>query len=365
MAQRLDLKRGELTGDPVTVVDPVGSDGFLGGFSGSADGRLAYRGGVGALRQLKWYDRTGKALGLAGEPDSAAPLYPELSPDGGRVAVTRTLQGNTDIWLMDLVRRGMTRFTFDLAIDVGPIWSPDGTRIASVSNSKGVYNLYVKPSSGLGAEELLLETPNNKYAQDWSKDGRFLLYSEIDPKTGRDLSAWPATGNDRKALLIANTIFDELNGQFSPNGRWVVYETNESNQSQIVVQPFPVATGKVQVSIGGGTQPRWRSDGKEIYFIAPDGKLMAASVTASGSTFVAATPVALFSAPLARGGGASRQGIRGLARRPLPAQPAGGNIHGSDHADPELETQTLTPRDGTFGESDQCSIPNAEFSSEK
>ncbi len=318
MAQHLDLKRGELTGDPVRLADPVGSNNAgWGGFSVSTDGRLAYRGGSGALRQLKWYDRTGKTLGVAGEPDPNNLLYPELSPDGRQVTIMRSPQGNNDLWLIDLVRGGMTRFTFDPATDVTGLWSPDGTRIAFQSNRKGRYDLYLKPSNNAVAEELLLETPNQKYAQDWSKDGRYLLYGETDPKTGRDLLALPMsganasptgrsnqemTGNDRKPIVVVKTPFEELNGQFSPDGRWVAYETNESGQFQIVVQPFQGAIGKWPVSTGGGVQPRWRADGKELYFVAPDGKLMAASVTTQGATFVAGTPAPLFPVLLAPGG---------------------------------------------------------------
>jgi Tol biopolymer transport system component len=166
-------------------------------------------------------------------------------------------------------------------------------RVAFSSNRKGPPNLYVKAASGAGAEELLLETPNGKFPQDWSKDGRFLLYVEEDPKTGLDLWALPITGNDRKPILVVNTPYDEHNGQFSPNGRWVAYQTNESGRFEIVVQPFPGPGGKWQVSTGGGIQPRWRADGKELYFVAPDGKLMAASVS-PGATFAAGTPAALF-----------------------------------------------------------------------
>jgi serine/threonine protein kinase/Tol biopolymer transport system component len=307
IAQHFNLKRGELTGDPIRLADPVGYDGNgLGGFSASADGRLAYRGG-GGLRQLQWYDRSGKGLGAAAASDPATPAYPELSPDGTHLTFQRFVQGNTDVWLSDLARGGMTRFTVDAAIDSAPIWSPDGARIAFYSSRKsGIANLYVKPSSAATAEELLLETTNNKYTQDWSKDGRFLLYCDVDPKTGRDLWALPLTGNDKKPIVVVNTPFEELNGQFSPNGHWVAYQTDESGRFEIVVQTFPVGSGKWQVSTGGGIQPRWRADGKELYFVAPDRKLMAASVTA-GATFTAETPVPLFTVTLPPGGAANRQ----------------------------------------------------------
>jgi Tol biopolymer transport system component len=307
MAQHLDVKKAELTGDPVIVGDPVGSTIFgFGGFSVSADGRLAYRSGGGSLRQLKWYDRTGKGLGVAGDTDSANMLYPELSPDGGQVALQRTKENNTDVWLTDLVRGGMKRLTFDPANDVVPVWSPDGMRVAFASTRKGPYNLYVKAASGAGPEELLLETPNFKQAQDWSKDGRFLLYYEADPKTGRDLWAMPMTGDNRKPIVVVNTPYDEHNGQFSPDARWVAYETNESGRFEIVVQPFPVPSSKWPVSTGGGIQPRWRADGKELYFVAPDGKLMASSIS-PGATFAAGTPIALFPVTLAPGAGSNKQ----------------------------------------------------------
>ena len=309
MAQRLDLKRAELIGDPMRLADPVGSNAVVGfgAFSISSDGRVAYRSGQGVLRQLKWYDRTGKATGVAGEPDSAAMLYPALSPEGTYVALDRTVQTNPDIWLVDLGRGGMARFTFDPGIDIAPIWSPDGMRIVFSSTRKGPFNLYVKSTSGASAEELLLETPNNKYPNDWSRDGQFLLYGDTDPKTGRDLWALPVTGNDRKPIEIVKTPFEELDGQFSPDVRWVAYETNEAGRFEIVVQPFPEPSGKWQVSTGGGTQPRWRADGKELYFVAPDEKLMAASVTTTGTTFSAGTPVPLFPVTLAPGLGANNQ----------------------------------------------------------
>src|SRR5262249_28429178 len=212
---------------------------------------------------VKWVDRAGKVTGVAGAPDPATPLYPEMSNDGRTVALARIVEGNTDIWLMDLVRGGLTRFTFDAGVHLSPVWSPDDTRIAFMSNLKGAQNLYVKPASGVGSEAVLLENANTKYTQDWSRDGRYLLYAEADAKTGRDLWAMPMTGSDRTPISIVRTPFEEMNGQFSPDTRWVAYETNESGRSEIVVQSFPTPTGKWQVSTGGGSQPRWRADGKE------------------------------------------------------------------------------------------------------
>jgi len=152
-----------------------------------------------------------------------------------------------------------------------------------------------------------LETAVAKYPRDWSPDGHYLLYTSDEPK-GRDLLALPMSGVDRTPIPVATTSFDENNGQFSPDGEWVAYETNESgSRFEVVVQRFPRTDGKWQVSTSGGSQPRWSADGRELYFIAPDGKLMATPVSASSATFTSGTPVPLFPAKVAPFGGASKQ----------------------------------------------------------
>ena len=159
---------------------------------------------------------------------------------------------------------------------------------------KGRVDVYLKASSGAGTEQPLLESPTHEWPLDWSKDGLFLLYYGNNPKTGGDLLALPMAGDERKPIIIANTAFMEQNGQFSPDGRWVAYQTNQSRRFEIVVQPFPNPSGKWQVSTDGGIQPRWRADGKELYFIAPDLKMMAAPIQVSGSSLEVGSPVALF-----------------------------------------------------------------------
>jgi Tol biopolymer transport system component len=305
VARRLDLKRGELTGDPMTLANSVGENGVYGAFSVSHN-HVAYRSGGSGLMQLTWFDRSGKAFGHAGEPDTLL-VFPDLSPDGRRVAVTRTVQGNQDIFLMDLVRGGgFTRFTFDPTSELSPVWSPDGTQVVFTSNLKGIFDLYSKPANGVGAAELLLGSQNAKVAQDWSRDGGFLLYYEVDAKGGRDLWAMEMNGNERKRFAVANTpSAEETMAQFSPDGHFVAYQTNESGMFQIVVQTFPQATGKWQVSTGGGVEPRWRADGKELYFISYDAKLMAATVKASGTTFEAGIPVPLFQTRIVGGAAAN------------------------------------------------------------
>ena len=290
VAQRLDIERKALTGEPVTIADSAA------GVSVSTAGLVAYRSGGSSRRQLAWFDRTGKALGVAGKPDDSNALAPELSPDGRRIAFDRTIQGSRDVWLMDVARGGLMRFTFDAAPDGFPAWSPDGSRIVFESSRKGSWDIWLKPSSLVGIEELLLGTPNNEWPLNWSKDGRFLLYYQDGGKTGADLWALPMTGDDRKPVSVAITPFDEATGEFSPDGRWVAYDTNESGRFEVVVQPFPKATGKWQVSTSGGIRPRWRADGKELYFVAPDGTLMGAPVVGKDPAFEAGTPVPLFHA---------------------------------------------------------------------
>jgi Tol biopolymer transport system component len=295
MARHLDLSSGALTGDPLKLADSVDYDSGLnvGGFSVSAAGRVIFRAGGVERRQLRWFDRTGKPLGVVGEPDVTHLSGPELSSDGRYTAVFRDVQKNNDIWLIDLLRGGATRFTSDAANDAYPLWSSNGTRIAFTSNRKGIYDIYLKSSSGANGEELMLESPRVKIPLDWSRDGRFLLYQEVDPKTGWDIWALPISG-EQKRIAITNTPFEERSGQLSPDGRWVAYQSNINGPFDIYVQSFTGPSGKWKVSTAGGADPRWRADGQELFFIAPDAKLMSAPVRTSNSSFEAGSPTALF-----------------------------------------------------------------------
>jgi serine/threonine protein kinase/Tol biopolymer transport system component len=311
LAQRLDVMRNALVGDQETVADSVNSSGGTGGvaLSASATGLVAYRtGGAGVQRQLTWVDRSGKALGTLGAVDDGNPIAPRLSPDGKRVAVFRNV-GNTDVWLLD--RASTTRFTFDPALDRFPIWSPDGSRIVFDSNRSGLRHLFVKPSSGAGGEQVLLESDQAKVAMDWSPDGRFLLYVSIDPQTGQDLWVLPMEG-DRKTRVFLKTKFVETSGQFSPDGRWVAYHSNESGRYEIWVRPFVERTeaaagsdragAQWMISTEGGLFPRWRPDGRELYYLDGTGQMMGVPVTSTPTTFEAGAPTALFRPPIVGGG---------------------------------------------------------------
>ena len=211
----------------------------------------------------------------------------------------RTVQGNADIWLMDADHT--TRFTFDASLDRYPVWSPDGSRIVFDSNRKGLRNLYQKPTSGAGSEELLLESAQDNAAQDWSADGRYISYISSDPQTGWDLWMLPLQG-DRKPFVFLKTPFDERRAMFSSDGRWVAYHSNESGRPEVYVRPFPGPGGQWQVSTAGGIYPRWAAGNNEINYIAPDGTLMAVPVAINGSTFAPGRPAALFRTRIVGGG---------------------------------------------------------------
>jgi Tol biopolymer transport system component len=270
---------------------------------------LAYRAGAAARRQLVWVDRTGKRLGTLGEVDENVLSGAELAPDGSHVAAYRSIQGNTDVWLID-VRRGVrSRFTFDAATDRLPIWSPDGSRIAFETSRQGA-DIFEKQVNGAVNERPLVVSPQPKTPLDWSPDGRVLLYASFDSKTQADIWAVSLAG-DAKPVPVVQTMFDDVQGQFSHDGQWVVYVSNESGRYEVYVQPFPGGGGKWQVSTAGGVYPRWRRDGREIYYVDPDNRLVAVPIQAAANarTVDVGVPAPLFSTRLAVGANIFTTGI--------------------------------------------------------
>ncbi|HEV8608686.1 MAG TPA: protein kinase [Thermoanaerobaculia bacterium] len=319
LAQPFDPKRGKLNGEAFPIAENVQDDsGFFNAvFSVSEQGTLAYQeaGGTTGLSELAWVDRSGKKIDVLGDP--ADYFEPRISPDGRRVAVGVGDPG--DIWIYDVARRIRTRLTFAAADDFSSVWSPDGTRVAFSSVRSGAGDLYAKVASGTGADELLSSSKVFKVPNSWSPDGRYLAYFQGAPGSKADL--WLLSISDRKASPLLQTEFDEVAAAFSPDGRWLAYASNESGRNEIYVQPFPGPGGKWQVSTAGGLHPRWRRDGKELFYITSDGKVMAVEVRA-GAAFESGTPQALFATSLKNAPGppsydASADGQRFLLNRPI------------------------------------------------
>jgi eukaryotic-like serine/threonine-protein kinase len=319
VAQRFDAESEVVSGEPIPVAQAVGSDDALqrGAFAVSATGVLAHRAGRGEWRQLTWVDRAGVIRGTVGPPDENALSSPELAPNGRRVAVTRMVEGNQDVWLVDTDRDQQSRLTFDASLETLPLWSPDGSRVVFASVRELFPNvasvLFEKAASGAGDEQPLPVTGEPKTPLAWSSDGQFLLYGILHPKTAADLWALPMAG-DRTPLLVLQTRFDETSGQFSPDGRWVAYQSNDSGPFQIYVRPFRGPGGPWQVSTAGGSQPRWRPDGKELFYVAADARLMAVPITVAvdQQTLTPGAPVPLFRTRLASGASInpSRGGVK-------------------------------------------------------
>jgi eukaryotic-like serine/threonine-protein kinase len=245
-AQGFDVARLELIGGPFSVADQVAvSGGGSAALSASSAGHVAYRAGLpGGLRQLVWVDRSGRELERIGEPIGGVAVNPAVSPDGRRVVLQRTIDGNIDIWQLELGRGTLSRFVSNAALDVNPTWSPDGRWVVFGSSRLGAVDLYRKSATGSGSEELILRSPNTKSVTDWSLDGEWLLYRDANPNTGFDLWALPLTGEQRP-LPVVQTSFDERDAQFSPDGKWVAYGSNESGRFEIYVSTVPWSRNEV------------------------------------------------------------------------------------------------------------------------
>jgi serine/threonine protein kinase len=309
VGQRLDIERGTLVGDPIPVTNSVAIIGtatfFAGAYSVSNDGVVAYRTGAGGPRHLVWFDRSGKAVGTLGNSDEYALSSPAISPDGRRVAIDRIVQGNRDIWIQDEAR--LTRFTFDPSDDQFPQWSPDGKTIVFDSVRRGPRDLYQKAVGGTSNEDVLFASPESKAINDWSRDGKYILFLNNDPVTTRDLWILPLDG-DRTPYPFLKTEFEEWRGRFSPDAKWVAYQSNASGRYEIYVRPFRGSGTQWQISTGGGISPRWSRDGRELYYLAPDSRLMAVPIRPSATSFEFGSPVSLFQAHMLGGGSEAAQG---------------------------------------------------------
>jgi Tol biopolymer transport system component len=305
MARPLDPRSAQLRGEAEPVVDGVlPGIAAQGTFSASANGVLVYRSGTLYMGQLIWLDRAGKPLGSIG--GLASYTNPALSPDGRRLAVgiQQPTEAGRDIWVFDLDSGTPSKLTFDPEDELNPVWSPDGSRIAFSSNRKGARNLYVKSSSGVGDADLLLESGLNKSIEDWSRDGRTLLYNQQVPGSSNDI--WMFSFDTRQPQPFVQTPFTEDHAKFSPDGKWVAYRSLESGRAEVYVQPFTgqSARGKWVLSSGGGQEPQWRADGKELFYATLENpaRIMAVDIVEKDGAIVHGTPHVLFETRLTSGG---------------------------------------------------------------
>ncbi len=294
MAQPFDPRRLVTTGEAVPAAEQIQTvlnSGTVGVFSVSETGMLMYRTGMGAGGSLlTWFDRSGKQGITVGEPANVFAF--QFSPDRKSLAVAIQDGSNGNIWTYDVSRGLRTRFTFDPAYVGSPVWSPDGRSIVFRSNRKGHFDLYRKSANGAGSEELLYADNLEKFPTSWSADGKFLLYDTGFSRAAAALWALPLTpqrqGGPLKPFLISQTPFNEFDAHFSPDGRWIAYSSNESQRNGVYVTPFPPPLsgpgGKWQISTAGGSLPRWRQDGKEIFYMDLNRQLMAAEVAVRGGT---------------------------------------------------------------------------------
>jgi eukaryotic-like serine/threonine-protein kinase len=305
MAQPFDPRKLELEGDPVPIAEKVGRVAY----SASTTGVLVYRAGVLGTggTQLTWYDRQGKLVGMTGDPGAYGGMA--FSPDGTKIVAERVdpQSSNRDLWMFDLTRDVSTRFTFDQGAERFPVWSPDGSRIVyGLNQGNGqIFDLYQKLSNGGGDAEVLFKSDKGKIPVGWSRDGRFLLFSWGPPE--RNTFVLPVEGGKGSPLKAGEPYLflpKVTGGRFSPDERWVAYPSDESGKYEVYVRPFdpkapngsPPGGGVFQVSKGGGSSPHWSGDGKELYYLSPDGNVMAAPVTLN-PVFQPGTPKVLFKFP--------------------------------------------------------------------
>jgi Tol biopolymer transport system component len=299
MAQPFDAKHLKLTGEPTPVGERVAMDfTFNAAYAASDNGTLVmHSGGIAANSVVSWYGRDGKPAGVFGSDNFNVMRF---SPDGRTLSASiYDNTGGEDIWLFDLARGVKTRFTFGPNLNDDPVWSPDGGRIAFDSNRGGTYAIFAKPSNGATKEELLFADPAVKFTTDWSPDGQNVLFDREDPaqKTKTDVWVLAMSGGHKAWPLVAGD-FDEHYGVFSPDGKWVAYVSNESGKSEVYAVAFPHPVARFQVSTGGGTDPQWRHDGKEIFYVDPDSKIMAVDLTSRGDSLQLGTPHMLLQARL-------------------------------------------------------------------
>jgi len=306
MAQELDVAGLQLLGDSRVIASPVAKITAIGVMNASASsgGMLLYS-AANPSSQFTWLDRSGRRLRVVAEPGEYGTF--RLSPDGRRIAVQRDRPGGADLWFLDTERGVSSRFTSLAGLNSYPVWSPDSRAI--LFSSSGALNLFRKQATGASAEERVTQSPNQQDANDWSRDGRWILYHEIAPDTGRDLWVLPVTADGRPAAggkprPYLRTRFTEWWGRFSPepSPRWIAYQSDETGKPEIYLQSFPEPRGKSQISTGGGQYPEWGAlgnNGRELFYVSLDNRMMAVSLNLGADSVEASVPHELFPLPVA------------------------------------------------------------------
>lgn len=294
MAQAFDTERLQTTGAALTVaagVDAAGNRGGITPVTASATGTLVFRATARPRSRLVWFDRTGKTHETVTEPGTHSNIA--LSPDGTQVAYDTNVAGRGDIWLHDFARKLATRLTFTDVNTAGPIWTPDGKSIVFRTLGNTIARVGVGTT---GDVETLAQLSSNAYVDGITPDGQALIYVVTGINDPRHVFALPLAG-DRKPVPITSGAFREAFPRLSPDGHWLAYISNQTGVDQIYIQSFPSPRERLQVSVSGGATPAWSANGKELYYLAPDGVLTAAAVTTTPALHVSA-PAALFTPPL-------------------------------------------------------------------
>jgi hypothetical protein len=306
---------------PVAADVAIAGNNQYGAFSSSPTGVIAYwTGAQFANRELTWMDVSGKSLGTVGPPGAYGPGKIALSPDEKTIVASRgqTVE-QSDLWLFDAAGKNSTRFTFGVG-GGDPVWTNDGASLIYSKRNTVVWDIVRRAVNG-GVEETLLKQVVNAQPNSISPDGKQIAYYFTDAKTGYDIGLLNLDGKHETSVYLA-TPAAELYAHFSPDGNWMAYESNESGRYQIYVQSIPIGRGKFQLSITGGTFPQWRHDGKELYYISADQKLMSVPVRINGSKLEPGTPKELFPVPGATSFVVTRDGQRFLVNRPAGGESA-------------------------------------------
>jgi Tol biopolymer transport system component len=294
-----NVASGAVQGEPTVIGQGFATGAASGIFGVSGTGVLAYRAGTAQQRQLVWVNREGTALRAIGEPETDSIASPELSADEQSVLVFLQRTGDNDIWIIELARNLARRVTDGPPADAHPLWDPDGLHVVFTSPRSGRTAPTRQAVTGGKAEPLFANDESGQVLS-WTRDRRYALVLRISAQGGTDLFA-VATGGEPREVVVAQTQAAETEGQFSPDGQWAAFVSNESGHPEVYVQSFPDARARTQVSTAGGAQVRWSADGREIYYVAPDGRMMAASIALGGASPSVKLPVALFQTHLATG----------------------------------------------------------------